>query len=119
MIALRNPLQSFLGVTVVMLEIPFYCLFFRTNPKSKIQNRIMAWIKTIKFEEADEKLQEILMKTRINYPPEYDTPVKSASPINRTRSLICFILKLEAISKIDSSVWSSNFSWLFARQKPT
>ncbi|MDQ3710666.1 MAG: hypothetical protein M3388_00365 [Acidobacteriota bacterium] len=44
----------------------------------------MAWIKTIKYEEADEKLQEILMKTRMNYPTEYDAPVESASSINES-----------------------------------
>lgn len=44
----------------------------------------MAWIKTIKFEEADENLQQILMKTRVNYPREYATPVESASAINES-----------------------------------
>ena len=33
----------------------------------------MAWIKTIKFEEADEKLRQILMETRRAYPIEYAT----------------------------------------------
>ncbi len=31
----------------------------------------MAWIKTIKFEDADEELQRVLMAARMNYPPEY------------------------------------------------
>ena len=44
----------------------------------------MAWIKTIKYEEADGKLQEILMKTRMSYPQEYTTPVESASSINES-----------------------------------
>lgn len=44
----------------------------------------MAWIKTIKFEDADEHLQEILRKTRMSYPQEYETPVESASPINES-----------------------------------
>ncbi len=44
----------------------------------------MAWIKTIKFEDADEKLQKVLMETRQNYPQEYATPVDSASPINES-----------------------------------
>ena len=44
----------------------------------------MAWIKTIKFEDADAELQEILLKTRMNYPPEYAAPVESASPINES-----------------------------------
>jgi hypothetical protein len=44
----------------------------------------MAWIKTIPFEEADEKLQKILMETRGSYPQEYATPVESASPINES-----------------------------------
>ncbi len=33
----------------------------------------MAWIKTIKFEESDEKLRQILMETRQSYPIEYAT----------------------------------------------
>jgi len=44
----------------------------------------MAWIKTIQFVDADEKLQEILLKTRMNYPPEYASPVESASSINES-----------------------------------
>lgn len=44
----------------------------------------MAWIKTIKFEEADEKLQKILMETRMNYPQEYATPAPNASSINES-----------------------------------
>ena len=44
----------------------------------------MAWIKTIPFEEADEKLQKILMETRANYPQEYATPAPNASSINES-----------------------------------
>jgi hypothetical protein len=44
----------------------------------------MAWIKTIPFAEADEKLQEILLETRRSYPPEYATPAPSASAINES-----------------------------------
>ncbi|HLM00905.1 MAG TPA: hypothetical protein VK400_07595 [Pyrinomonadaceae bacterium] len=44
----------------------------------------MAWIKTIKFEEAGENLREILMKTRMNYPREYATPVEKASSVNES-----------------------------------
>ena len=44
----------------------------------------MAWIKTIKFEDADPKLQEILSKTRMSYPQEYATPVDTASTINES-----------------------------------
>lgn len=44
----------------------------------------MAWIKTIKFEEADANLQEILMKTRMSYPQEYGTPAPTASTINES-----------------------------------
>ena len=44
----------------------------------------MAWIKTIKYEDADENLREVLMKTRMNYPPEYNSPVESASSINES-----------------------------------
>lgn len=44
----------------------------------------MAWIKTIKFEDADPKLQEILMQTRMVYPQEYATPAEGASTINES-----------------------------------
>ncbi len=46
----------------------------------------MAWIKTIKYEDADENLQEILMKTRMTYPQEYATPMSAdpSSPINES-----------------------------------
>jgi len=38
MIAMRNPLQSFLGVGVVLLGIPVYYLLFSKNRKSEIEN---------------------------------------------------------------------------------
>ena len=44
----------------------------------------MAWIKTISFDEADEKLQKILMQTRMSYPEEYETPAEKASTINES-----------------------------------
>jgi len=44
----------------------------------------MAWIKTIPFDEADEKLQKILMQTRMSYPEEYETPAEKASTINES-----------------------------------
>ena len=44
----------------------------------------MAWIKTIPFEEADEKLQNILLETRMSYPPEYAAPAPKASAINES-----------------------------------
>lgn len=44
----------------------------------------MAWIKTVSFEEADEKLKDILMKTRMTYPQEYATPAPKASSINES-----------------------------------
>ncbi|MEZ5425159.1 MAG: hypothetical protein R2747_02735 [Pyrinomonadaceae bacterium] len=44
----------------------------------------MAWIKTIKFEEADEHLQQVLIETRKNYPQEYAAKVDSASTINES-----------------------------------
>ncbi len=44
----------------------------------------MAWIKTIPFDEADEKLSQVLIETRSAYPSEYGTPVESASPINES-----------------------------------
>jgi hypothetical protein len=34
----------------------------------------MAWIKTIPFSEADEKLQKLMMELRAQYPREYETP---------------------------------------------
>ncbi len=36
MIALKNPLQSFLGAAVVLLGVPVYYLFFKANPKPEI-----------------------------------------------------------------------------------
>ncbi len=44
----------------------------------------MAWIKTIPFDEADAKLQEILIKTRSTYPREYASPAPKASSINES-----------------------------------
>ena len=44
----------------------------------------MAWIKTIPFDEADEKLQKILTETRRTYPPEYATPAPKASALNES-----------------------------------
>ena len=44
----------------------------------------MAWIKTIKFDEADAHLQKILLETRMNYPPEYASPAPKASSINES-----------------------------------
>lgn len=44
----------------------------------------MAWIKTVSFEEADEKLKDILMKTRMTYPQEYAAPAPKASSINES-----------------------------------
>jgi alkylhydroperoxidase family enzyme len=39
----------------------------------------MAWIKTVSFEEADEKLQKILLEMRVSFPTEYITPAPKAS----------------------------------------
>jgi hypothetical protein len=44
----------------------------------------MAWIKTIPFEDADEKLQKILLETRDAYPQEYAAPAPKASSINES-----------------------------------
>ena len=44
----------------------------------------MAWIKTIKFDEADEKLRKILMETRMGYPQEYATPAPKASALDES-----------------------------------
>jgi hypothetical protein len=44
----------------------------------------MAWIKTVKFEEADDRLREVLMKTRMSYPQEYATPASRASLIDES-----------------------------------
>lgn len=39
----------------------------------------MAWIKTVPFDEADEKLKEMLFELRASYPSEYAEPVPEAS----------------------------------------
>jgi len=44
----------------------------------------MAWIKTIAFDDADDKLKKILMDTRMSYPIEYATPAQQASDINES-----------------------------------
>ncbi len=41
----------------------------------------MAWIKTIPFEEADEKLQKALEAQRALYPVEYAKPTDSTDPL--------------------------------------
>jgi hypothetical protein len=44
----------------------------------------MAWIKTVKFEDADERLQQVLVSMRAAFPPEYETPAPGASTINES-----------------------------------
>jgi hypothetical protein len=44
----------------------------------------MAWIKTIPFEEADEKLKHILKETRGSYPKEYASPNPSTISIDES-----------------------------------
>jgi hypothetical protein len=44
----------------------------------------MAWIKTIPFEEADEKLKRILEETRSSYPKEYASGNPPAIPIDES-----------------------------------
>lgn len=44
----------------------------------------MAWIKTIPFEEADEKLRAVLAETRAAYPGEYEPPAAEASSVNES-----------------------------------
>jgi hypothetical protein len=44
----------------------------------------MAWIKTISFEDADEKLRTALMEVQTTYPQEYETPAPNASPISES-----------------------------------
>lgn len=39
----------------------------------------MAWIKTIPFEEADDKLKKMMMDLRETYPSEYNEPAPKAS----------------------------------------
>ncbi len=60
MIAMRNPLQSFSARRLFCWEFPFTIYFSRRirNPKPKIRNRDVTWIKTIKFEDAGRKSQE-------------------------------------------------------------
>jgi hypothetical protein len=44
----------------------------------------MAWIKTIPFAEADERLRALLIEVRAGCPAEYAEPVPSASPVNES-----------------------------------
>lgn len=44
----------------------------------------MSWIKTVKFDEADEKLQSVLKQTRASFPQEYATPTAITSLINES-----------------------------------
>lgn len=44
----------------------------------------MAWIRTIRFDDADASLQEILRATRGAYPQEYATPAPGASTISES-----------------------------------
>ena len=39
----------------------------------------MAWIKTVPFEEADDKLQKMMLDLRASYPSEYSEPAPKAS----------------------------------------
>ena len=39
----------------------------------------MTWIKTIRPEDADPSLLELLQKTRAMYPPEYATPAPTSA----------------------------------------
>lgn len=48
----------------------------------------MAWIKTIPFAEADEKLQKILMETRMNYPQEYAAPMSEEAGHRLNESIV-------------------------------
>ncbi len=49
----------------------------------------MAWIKTIPFNQADQKLRESLRKQRTLYPPEYATPTsENEESIVTTHTLI-------------------------------
>ena len=49
------------------------------NIRATTKDRGWAWIKTIPFEEADEKLQKMLLELRASYPSEYNEPVPKAS----------------------------------------
>ena len=44
----------------------------------------MAWIKTIPFDEADEKLKTILTETRMSYPKEYGSPNPPTLPFDES-----------------------------------
>jgi hypothetical protein len=44
----------------------------------------MAWIKTIPLDEADEKLKDILNKTRMSYPKEYGSPNPPSIPVDES-----------------------------------
>ena len=44
----------------------------------------MTWIKTIPFEEADEKLKQILEETRRSYPKEYGSGNPPSIPLDES-----------------------------------
>jgi len=44
----------------------------------------MAWIKTIPFDEADDELKKILIKTRESYPKEYGSPNPPTIPLDES-----------------------------------
>lgn len=44
----------------------------------------MAWIETIKPQEADDNLRELMAKVCSMYPKEYETKVRTASPIDES-----------------------------------
>lgn len=51
----------------------------RAVPKKK-----MAWIKTIKFEKADEKLRNLFVEIGRNFPKEYATAVPNTSSVGES-----------------------------------
>ena len=44
----------------------------------------MAWIRTISFDDADERLKKALMAVRVSYPQEYETPAPGASTVDES-----------------------------------
>ena len=73
----------------MLLRIHVY--YFLLRKKNKPKSKIEMWIKTIPFEDADEKLKKAMLDQRHLYPAEYDTPqpaILGDDRISATHSLI-------------------------------
>lgn len=89
LLAAGKPLESLLGVAVVLLGLPVYGVLFG-EPQERIA---MTWIQTVPMAQADEKLRHAMEAQQALYPIEYATPVHptpdgGASEIVASHSLI-------------------------------